>query len=59
MQRIYFTRAEAQQQVDRQVEALMDFPSVPKGSNGVADRAIATYVGNRTIPAQCTESPQY
>ena len=40
MQRIYFTRAEARQQADRQVEALMDFPSVPKGSKGVVVKAL-------------------
>lgn len=34
MQRTYFTRLEAQQEVGRQVEAQADFPSVPKGSKG-------------------------
>ena len=34
MRRTDFTRSEAQQEVGRQVEALADFPSVPKGSKG-------------------------
>jgi len=40
MQRIYFTRDEARQQTDRQVEALLDFPSVPKGSKGIVLKAL-------------------
>jgi hypothetical protein len=39
MQRTYFTRSEAQQEVGRQVEALADFPSVPKGSKGTVVKA--------------------
>ena len=34
MQRTYFTDAEARTEVGRIVEALSDFPSVPKGSTG-------------------------
>ena len=39
MQRTYFVRSEAQQQVGHQVEALADFPSVPKGSQGTVVKA--------------------
>jgi hypothetical protein len=41
MQRTYFTRSEAQQEVGREVEALADFPSVPKGSKGTVVKAHA------------------
>ena len=34
MERIYFTEAEARTKVGDIVEALADFPSVPKGSRG-------------------------
>ena len=34
MERTYFTDAEARTEVGRIVEALADFPSVPKGSKG-------------------------
>lgn len=39
MQRTYFIRSEAQRQVGHQVEALADFPSVPKGSQGTVVKA--------------------
>jgi hypothetical protein len=39
MQRTYFTRSEARQQIGHQVEALADFPSVPKGSKGAVVKA--------------------
>jgi hypothetical protein len=41
MRRTYFTRPEAQQEVGQQVEALADFPSVPKGSKGTVVKAHA------------------
>jgi hypothetical protein len=34
MKRAYFTEAEARKQIGNMVEALSDFPSVPKGSKG-------------------------
>ena len=39
MQRTYFSRSEALQQIGHLVEALADFPSVPKGSNGKVVKA--------------------
>jgi hypothetical protein len=39
MQRTYFIRSEAQQQIGHQVEALAAFPSVPKGSKGTVMKA--------------------
>ncbi len=39
MPRTYFIRSEAEQEVGRQVEALADFPSVPKGSKGTVVKA--------------------
>jgi hypothetical protein len=39
MQRTYFIRSEAQQEVGNQVETLADFPSVPKGSKGTVGKA--------------------
>ena len=39
MQRTYFTRSEAKQQIGHQVEALANFPSVPKGSKGTVVKA--------------------
>ena len=34
MERIYFTEVEARMEIGNMVEALSDFPSVPKGSKG-------------------------
>lgn len=39
MQRIYFTHKEARRKVGQKVEALGDFPSVPKGSKGTVVKA--------------------
>jgi hypothetical protein len=44
MQRTYFIRSEAQQEVGHQIEALADFPSVPKGSKGTVVKA-QSYAG--------------
>ncbi|MCG3162240.1 MAG: hypothetical protein JMDDDDMK_03480 [Acidobacteria bacterium] len=39
MQRTFFTREEARNKIGHMVEALSDFPSVPKGSQGKVVRA--------------------
>ena len=48
MQRTFFTRLDALQRVGQKVEALADFPSVPKGSRGIVMKA-EPYSGNHWV----------
>jgi hypothetical protein len=47
MERTYFTDAEARTKVGNIVEALADFPSVPKGSKGTVVR-VKRYAKNKS-----------
>lgn len=40
MQRIYFTKEEADTHIGLRIKSLMDFPSVPKGSEGIIIKAL-------------------
>jgi hypothetical protein len=48
MQRTYFTREEARREIGRTVEAVADFPSVPKGSRGSVVK-IQRYTGDKWL----------
>jgi hypothetical protein len=46
MERTYFTEAEARSEIGKVVEALADFPSVPRGSRGTVVKA-KRYTGDQ------------
>jgi hypothetical protein len=48
MERTYFTEAEARIQIGKMVEALSDFPSVPKGSKGAVVK-VKRYTNDRWV----------
>ena len=48
MERTYFTKAEARKEIGNIVEALSDFPSVPKGSRGTVVK-VSPYTTDKWI----------
>ena len=57
MRRTYFIRSEAEQEVGHQIEALADFPSVPKGSKGTVVKA-EPYAGAEWIVRVAWQLPR-
>ena len=49
MHRIYFTSDEARKKTDERVEAVTDFPSVPRGSKGTVVKALEDTEGKWVV----------
>jgi hypothetical protein len=57
MERTYFTEAEARIEIGNMVEALSDFPSVPKGSKGAVVK-VKRYIDDKWVAVVAWDLPR-
>src|SRR4029453_12891992 len=57
MERTYFTEAEARIEIGNMVEALFDFPSVPKGSKGAVVK-VKRYIDDKGVAVVAWDLPR-